>query len=446
MATTAVKIPTLNVVDIDTSKITPDVTPGMAGVAVLNSGSEEGLQTYTSPEAVEADYDASSYIYKFASAYFAGAGTTTFQVITYNPSAASASVSDPYKFSSFKSAITGHLSGTTSDSMYDSIKANFGSLFATGDKNVNAALNAIGTQFASAHPDSDKVNGDLTDLQAALNALTGASDSKDSAVNALIKYYDCGAEYFVFLVNKDNESTAIALSNEVEAQSEHNLLLDIPTTNSEPDFSWLAPIKGNLSTTFFSLPFSGDISDYQFVSAVLAQRAPEAPSADLMYVHDLPGVTPQDKYNFTSQDLDTYYKPFGVITYCYRNERPMLSSGNSADGYQMSNVVTRDYLNQQVEQGIANLLTGAHDSGSDIHFDEAGVNQIQAEIAMILNSAKSAGYIASFTQKNVDITKIPASQQVAGKLTGLGYTWAPTNNINGVVFDQGIVLPQLATK
>lgn len=77
------KVATLSPVHINTQYDRPKLDVGMAGVKLIVSDKEEGLQSYENLNQVINDYDIDSDIYKFAAAYFSNENSPLFQVLKY---------------------------------------------------------------------------------------------------------------------------------------------------------------------------------------------------------------------------------------------------------------------------------------------------------------------------------------------------------------------------
>jgi len=363
----AQKIIDLSPIHINTAYDRPLLPAGMAGVALIEAGTTNGLETYRSVDEVELKHEVDTYEYNFAEKYFSNGDSTLFQVITY---AATAEVP------------AGSEGGT----------------------------------------------------------VTPAVSASDAVIATLSKYYEAGAEYFVIKVDESNQEVVTDVSNFVEAQDKKVLLLDIPTADSEPDFSYLADIKGNKATFAMSLPKYGDTdADYQLVSTFLATYANSSAGTDPEFLHDLEDVTPQDEYEFNAQTLAKFYKPYNVVTYAYRNGIPMFTSNKAQSGDQFAVMIIRDAITNEIVAKTTNLFI----NNDRIPYDQTGIDMFSGQIKLVLDKYVGMGLIRdNYKITSVNSDDISDAKKATGKLTGMGWSYQPVFSIDDVTFSQTIVLPE----
>ncbi|GAK47709.1 hypothetical protein LOSG293_110250 [Secundilactobacillus oryzae JCM 18671] len=362
------KIIDLSPIHIVTTYDRPILANGMAGVALIEAGAKEGLETYRNVGQVEPVHEVDTYEYNFAEKYFSNENSPLFQIITYAAS--------------------------------DAVPASEG---AAEQPTVSAA---------------------------------------DAAVAAVKKYYEAGAEYFVIKVDKSNQDVAIAVSNFVEAQDNKVLILDIPTADSHPDFSYLTPIKGNKATLVLSLVKYGETdADYQLAATFLAEYANSSVGRDPEFIHKLDGLTPQDLYEFNAETLAKYYTPYNVVTYEYRNGVPMFSGNKSQSGDQFAIMLIRDAIANDITAKSVNLFI----NNGRIPYDQTGIDMFSGQIKLTLDSYVQRGLIRdNYTIVTVNSDDVPDYKKASGKLTGMGWKYQPVFSIDDVTFAQTLVLPEQA--
>ncbi|WP_105965056.1 hypothetical protein [Apilactobacillus micheneri] len=248
-------------------------------------------------------------------------------------------------------------------------------------------------------------------------------------IHALSKFYTAGFEFLAFNVG-NNTDTAIALSNFFEVQDSGTLVLNITTQAGQtPDFSFLDTIKENRSTKVVSLPSDKD-PDNVLATSTLGKYGGRAEGANFKFIQDLPGVTPQDEFNFTPNDLKVYEK-YNIATYAIENGTAMTTNGRSLTGFDVGALVVRDSIRKAMINEISSFLM----NNDVVSYNDASINTIRGMEQGILTRYKNNNLIADY-EMNPNSTKITDEVKATGIYKDAGYKYKPMRSIDQVKVSQ----------
>lgn len=362
----------------------------------LVKGDKQGIKVYDDLDAVAEDYDMYSPFWKKARAYFAGNNeAASLLALTYAPGDVAAG--DPTNVQS-----------TPTD---DGAKVTANTVSDTGSLSANAV----------------------------------------GAVTALKKYYYAGPQFW-FLTEFDEE-VAQAISNFVELQNTGIFLL------YATDATKLQGYTDNKKTMKFTLPevddSTAEVQDtYNNVldAAFAGVEYGRNPHSAVKYaLGDLPYTKPQDRYDFTPDDLAELDK-YNIVTYAYVLPDPQVTSSRmSADGVHIDTILGWDWIQNQINSRIANLFVQNAKQG--IPYNEIGFDSIATVIRGVFIDAGDLDIIApeidatgSETGKpdySVDYVKpgeLPKSYETKREMRGVKTKYHPMGMVEGVYIENTIVM------
>lgn len=281
--------------------------------------------------------------------------------------------------------------------------------------------------------------------------LTFNASDNDAFIGQLTKYYNAGAQYFLYHADLDavNGDSAKALltrlqltSNFVEQQDNRELIIDLVTDdkNRAKELVSVMSISGNKSTYVISKNKPNGVDEFlganflsDFANAKLGKSA--------TFVANLKNVTPQDKYEFGANEVATYFKPNNIATYAYRAGTPMMTSGVSQSGDQFQVMVVRDAITKRISAELNNLFL---QNDGKIPYDKTGISLFQSTIYAILKDFADKEFIEpTFEVNAVKSEDVPDKQKASGQLTGMNWKYQPIFNVDKAVFSQTVVLPEV---
>ncbi|KRK48188.1 hypothetical protein [Secundilactobacillus kimchicus] len=253
--------------------------------------------------------------------------------------------------------------------------------------------------------DGAKVTADV------VTAMADSDLSADAiaAVTALKKYYFAGPQFW-FLVDFDSE-VANAISNFVEKQNT-GIFLAYST-----DATQLQAFTANKKTYPMTLPAVDDtnaeiqdtynnVFDAAFAGAMYGRR----PHSAVKYaIGDLPYTQPQDRYDFTPDDMAELEK-YNIATYAYVLDAPRLTSSRmAAEGFHLDTILGWDWIQNEVHARLANLFVQSADQG--IPYDEVGFDSIIGVIKGVFIDAGDLDIIAPIRDTNGNETLLSKLSQ-----------------------------------
>lgn len=261
----------------------------------------------------------------------------------------------------------------------------------------------------------------------------------NSLTNTMTKYYDAGAQYFLVHMSVDdkNLSDISAISNFVEAQDHKELIVSLSYSDKTKLNDAVANlhIDKNMST----LVNATDNNSGYLGIGFLTEYANSPVGTDASLMHDLPSVTPQDKYEFSKSDLDQYFTPNHIATYAYREGIPMMTSGFTQSGDQFHKMVVRDAISRDVTASVLNIFM----KNGRIPYDQTGIDMFDGAIGAVLKRYEDNRLIEpGWKVTDVKSDDVKETKKSTGKLTGMGWKYTPVSNIEDVTFNQTVVLPQ----
>lgn len=254
--------------------------------------------------------------------------------------------------------------------------------------------------------------------------------NKQGIIHALSKYYYAGFTFLVFNMPDGDTDTLFALSNFFEAQDKGTLAVNITTpAGKTPDFSFLEQVKENHSTKYVSLPADKD-PNRVFGAASFGKYASLSVGANFKLMTGIPGVTPQDQFNFTPDDLKAYDK-YHVATYAYMGDTPRTTDGRSVSGFDVGALVVRDDIRQTLINQIGSYL----EDNDVVPYNDASIKAIRGMEQGTLLSFKNRQLIQDYELKP-NSTQIVDEIKATGVYKDAGYTYTPTRSIDKVVVAQ----------
>lgn len=345
---------------------------GMRGVLLPVASDHESLANYRSLSALQDDFDIDTPIWNQANAYFKGSADGSFFVMNYEKN---------------YTAPTPTVDGIT-----------------TTDDSATVSLSASAT---------------------------------DGLIHALKKYYYAGQEYILFpITSEDDKTTALTLSNLVEAQDRGLLLVNYGTDpDATIDFSFLQQIKSNRATKVVSLPTDKDPLGVAAAN-MLGKYVELGVGANFKFLNGL-DVEPQDFYNFTNEDGAAYDK-FGVATYAYEHGLAITTNGRTMSGISMGIMVTKDALINSI---IDVVYPALHPDGTNrLPYDESTMKLVLSLIMGVFNDYQKNELIESYTITPPDYSTISDEKKASGVLDQFAFTWKPTRTVDDVEFSQTLVI------
>ncbi|TPR43154.1 hypothetical protein DY124_06140 [Apilactobacillus micheneri] len=265
----------------------------------------------------------------------------------------------------------------------------------------------------------------------------------NSLTNTMSKYYSAGAQFFLIHmdITDKNVSDISAISNFVEAQDNKELIIDLTYSDVTklPGVVSGLNIDNNKSTLVMAKNLVNGNDEYQGAH-FLANYANAGLGIDAALVNNLNGVTPQDQYEFSKNELDQYFTPNKIATYAWRGSNPMMTSGVSQSGDQFQAMVVRDAITNEVTSSLNNVLL---QNNGRITYDNTGIKLFENSIYGVLNEYVTRGFIEpQFNVKSVDADDISENKKASGRLTGMNWKYTPKFTIDDASFSQTVVLPQ----
>lgn len=362
----------------------------------LVKGDKQGIKVYENLDAVEDDFAAYSPFWKKARAYFsANNEAASLLALTYAPGDTSAG--DP----------TSSPTTPTEDG---------------------------GTPKTAATPTTAELSADAM-----------------GAVTALKKYYFAGPQFW-FLTDFD-EGVAEAVSNFVELQNTGIFVL------YANDATKLQGYTDNKKTMKFTLPAvddsSADVQDtYNNVldAAFIGAEYGRNPHSAVKYsLGDLPYTNPQDRFDFTPDDLADLDKA-NIVTYAYVLDSPRITSSRmSADGVHIDTILGWDWIQNTINTRTTNLFVQNAKQGipySDIGFQSI-VNVIRGAfidagdldiIAPLLDVNGAETGKPDYSVDYVTPGELPKSYETAREMRGVKTKYHPMGMIEDVYIENTIVM------
>ncbi|PBQ23838.1 hypothetical protein CNR29_07335 [Levilactobacillus brevis] len=365
----------------------------------LVKGQKQGIKVYDDLDAVAEDFDMYSPFWKKARAYFTANGeAASLLALTYAP--VTAAVDDP----------TNVQSQATSD----------------GAK-VTASSGSSSTTTPTMSADA-----------------TGA-------VTALKKYYFAGPQMW-FLVDFDDE-VAQAISNFIELQNTGMFIL------YANDPTKLRKYPDNKRTMKFTLPevddSSADVQDtYNNVldAAFVGAEYGRKPHSAVKYaLGDLPYTKPQDRFDFTPDDLADLDK-YNIVTYAYVLESPRVTSSRmSADGVHIDTILGWDWIQNEANSRVANLFI--QNAAQGIPYSEVGFNAVvnvirgtfldAGDLDIIAPAVDADGNETGKPDYSVDYltpSRLPKSYETKREMRGIKTKYHPMGMVEDVYIENTIVM------
>lgn len=369
----------LSAVHVTTSYAQVISAMGMRGVLLPVASDKEGLKVYRSLDDLQNDYDIDDPTWNQGERYFTGASDGALFVMTY-------------------------------------------------DKNYSA-------------DSKPTVDGVKTSDNSATVTLSGTSAAKNGLLHALSKYYYGGSEYIVFPVaSADDKATAVTLSNFVEAQDRGVLVLDVSTIAGQSatadDFAFLETIKANRATKVVSLQADLDAKD-TMGAAALGQYVGYSIGANFKFLTNL-GLTPQDQYDFTNDDLQVYEK-YNVATYANENGGPMTTNGRMLSGIGFSTMVIKDSITNDIISTVSTYLK-PKDSTNRVPYDSGSLKAVKGLVMGVLDKYREAALIDSYTINDPQYSDLTDEKKATGVLDVFKWTWKPMPTIDQAEFAQTLVV------
>lgn len=363
----------------------------------LVKGDKQGIKVYENLDSVEDDFAAYTPFWKKARAYFsANNEAASLLALTYAPGDVSAG--DP---------TSSQTAPTTEDG---------------------------GTPKAAATPTTPELSADAM-----------------GAVTALKKYYFAGPQFW-FLTDFD-EGVAEAVSNFVELQNTGIFVL------YANDATKLQGYTDNKKTMKFTLPAvddsSADVQDtYNNVldAAFIGAEYGRNPHSAVKYsMGDLPYTKPQDRFDFTPDDLADLDKA-NIVTYAYVLDSPRITSSRmSADGVHIDTILGWDWIQNTINTRTTNLFVQNAKQGipySDIGFQSI-VNVIRGAfidagdldiIAPLLDVNGAETGKPDYSVDYVTPGELPKSYETAREMRGVKTKYHPMGMIEDVYIENTIVM------
>lgn len=363
----------------------------------LVKGTEQGIKVYSDLDDVAADYDLYSPFWKKARAYFAANNkAASLLALTFVP-------------------------GTDTQ--------------APAPTNVKVTPTSDGaTVTASTDAGSN-----------------GLSSDAIGAVQALKKYYFAGPQFW-FLAEFD-DSVAQAVSNFVELQ---NTGLFVLYANDETK---LQGYPNNKRTYKFYMPAvddsTADVQDtYNNVAdaAFIGKEYGRKPHAATKYaLGGLPYTQPQDRFNFTPDDLADLDK-YNIVTYAYVLDSPRVTSSRmSAEDVHIDLILGWDWIQNQITARLANLFIQNADEGipyEDVGFDSI-VNVIRGtfidagDLNIVAPQLDANGNETGKPDYEVDYLKpgeLPKSYETKREMRGVKTQYHPMGMVEDAYIENTIVM------
>lgn len=362
-------------------------------------GEKQGIKVYDDLDSLNEDYEAYTPTWKKARAYFAANGeAASLAVLTFAP-------------------------GTAQK--------------APAPANVKATPTTDGA----------KVTADVVTAMAD----SDLSAEAIAAVTALKKYYFAGPQFW-FLVEFDPD-VALAISNFVELQ---NTGLFLAYSN---DATQLQAFTANKKTYPMTLPAVDDataevqdtynnVFDAAFAGAMYGRR----PHSAVKYaIGDLPYTKPQDRYDFTPDDLAELEK-YNIATYAYVLDTPRVTSSRmAADTFHLDTILGWDWIQNNITARSANLFIQNAKQG--IPYDEVGFDAIVNVIKGVFIDAADMDIIAPLRDVNgnetgkpdytVDYLKpgqLPKSYETKREMRGITTKYHPMGMVEDAYIENTIVM------
>lgn len=249
-------------------------------------------------------------------------------------------------------------------------------------------------------------------------------------IHALSKYYNAGFTFLVFNMTPSDTEAAFALSNFFEVQDSGTLVLNFTTpANQKADFSFLDQIKENRSTKVVSLPENLD-PNHVLGTGSMGRYASRAVGANFKFLQNIPGVTPQDQFNFVPDDLKPYNK-YHVATYAYFGDTPMTTDGRSITGFDVGALVVRDDIRQTLINKISSFLM----NNDFVPYNETSINAIRGMEQGTLINFQNRNLIQSYNLKP-NTADIVDEIKATGEYKDAGYEYVPMRSIDKVKLSQ----------
>lgn len=309
---------------------------------------------------------------------------------------------------------------------------------------------------ASAEGDPTNVQAEATGDGAKVTADAGSASptltaDATGAVTALKKYYFAGPQMW-FLVDFDDE-VAQAISNFIELQNTGMFILyaDDPTK--------LQGYSDNKRTMKFTLPkvddSTADVQDtYNNVldAAFIGSEDGRNPHAAVKYaLGDLPYTKPQDRFDFTPDDLAELDK-HNIVTYAYVLDSPRITSSRmSADGIHIDTILGWDWIQNEATARIANLFI--QNAAQGIPYSEVGFNAIvnvirgtfldAGDLDIIAPAVDADGNETGKPDYEVDYltpSQLPKSYETKREMRGVKTKYHPMGMVEDVYIENTIVM------
>lgn len=364
----------------------------------LVKGEKQGIKVYDDLDAVTEDFDMYSPFWKKARAYFAANGeAASLLALTYAP--VTAAVDDP--------------------------------------TNVQSQATSDGAKVTAASSSSTA-------------SLTLGADAT-GAVTALKKYYFAGPQMW-FLV-EFNEEVAEAISNFIELQNTGMFILYA----SDP--TKLQGYPDNKRTMKFTLPevddSTADMQDtYNNVldAAFVGEEYGRNPHSAVKYaLGDLPYTKPQDRFDFTPDDLAELDK-YNIVTYAYVLDSPRITSSRmSADGIHIDAILGWDWIQNEATARITNLFVQNAKQGipwSEVGFDAVvtvirgafidagGLDIIAPEVDADGNETGKPDYSVKYLKPS----ELPKSYETKRQMRGIKTKYRPMGMVEDVYIENTMVM------
>lgn len=279
----------------------------------------------------------------------------------------------------------------------------------------------------------------------------GLSSDAIGAVQALKKYYFAGPQFW-FLAEFD-DSVAQAVSNFVELQ---NTGLFVLYAN---DKTKLQGYPDNKRTYKFYMPAVDDsIADVQDTynnvadAAFIGKEYGRKPHAATKYaLGDLPYTQPQDRFDFTPDDLadlDNY----NIATYAYVLDSPRITSSRmSAEDVHIDLILGWDWIQNQITARLANLFIQNADEGipyEDVGFDsivnvirgafiDAGdLNIVAPQLDVNGNETGKPDYEVNYLKPG----ELPKSYETKREMRGVKTQYHPMGMVEDAYIENTIVM------
>lgn len=362
----------------------------------LVKGEKQGIKVYDDLDAVAEDFDMYSPFWKKARAYFSGnSEAASLLALTFVP----------------------------------------GDVAASDPTNVQTTPTSDGAKVTA-------------DAAGATNTL---SADAIGAVTALKKYYYAGPQFW--FLTEFEEDVAQAISNFVELQNTGIFLL------YANDATKLQGYTDNKKTMKFMLPAVDDSTaemqdtyNNVFDAAFAGLEYGRKPHSAVKYaLGDLPYTQPQDRYDFTPDDLAELDKA-NIVTYAYVFDAPQLTSSRmSADGVHIDTILGWDWIQTEISSRVANLFVQNAKQG--IPYNEVGFESIETVIRGAFIDAGDLDIIApeiddtgSETGKpdySVSFAKpgdLPKSYETKREMRGVKTKYHPMGMVEDVYIENTIVM------